>query len=135
MGRDVWPATPVFRIVTRSGDDFFVDVTRTQFTFKNELGRFKPYLSEITRMEPLDQENTTWRILLSGGMVFNAAIADATRVLRAGRLRPNISRERLIRHAKVWPALVPGLLEEGLAALESLVTQSDRARAAGAERG
>lgn len=48
-----------------------------------------------------------WAML--GPDFYPFTIADATRVLRAGRLRPNVSRERLIRHAKVWPALVPGL--------------------------
>jgi hypothetical protein len=48
-----------------------------------------------------------WAML--GPDFYPFTIADATRVLRGGRLRPNIAAARLLRHAKVWPALVPGL--------------------------
>jgi hypothetical protein len=75
-GHAVWPDRPVFRILTRSGDDFFVDVTRTQMTFRNELGIFSPFLSEVTQLEPLDKEKKNWQIFLRGGMVFRAEIAQ-----------------------------------------------------------
>lgn len=64
----VWPEQPVFRIVTNQGDDFFVDVTKTQMIFSNEMGSFAPFLSEIMQLEK--KENNVWRIFLDNGSVF-----------------------------------------------------------------
>jgi small nuclear ribonucleoprotein (snRNP)-like protein len=73
-GAQIWPDGPVFRIRTTSGDDFFVDVTRTRIGFENELGCFEPYLSEITHILPRDPAKTSWEIHLSQGMIFNGRI-------------------------------------------------------------
>ncbi len=66
-GDEIWPEESVFRIRTKDGDDFFVDVSRTQLEFSNELGTFKPYLEEIERIDPLDEAKRSWRMTLENG--------------------------------------------------------------------
>ncbi len=73
-GAAVWPTQAVFRIQTQQGDDFFVDVTKTQMKFGNEMGSFSPFLSEIRQLSPVDIEKKQWRIQLENGTVFIAAL-------------------------------------------------------------
>lgn len=71
----VWPSDPVFRIITHKGDDFFVDVTKTQMIFANEMGTFAPFLSEVVQLQ---QNDDNWRIHLQNGSVFLAKLQQDT---------------------------------------------------------
>jgi hypothetical protein len=71
-GQAVWSQQAVFRIQTKYGDDFFVDVTRNRLAFQTEFGEIRPFLSEINSMEPLDKNNKKWRVHLSNGTVLMA---------------------------------------------------------------
>ncbi|MBI4613488.1 MAG: hypothetical protein HY720_07760 [Planctomycetes bacterium] len=66
-GEEIWPEESVFRIKTKDGDDFFVDVTRTRLEFESDLGTFRPYLEEIEKLDPLDDQKKKWRVTLSTG--------------------------------------------------------------------
>lgn len=81
-GAAIWADDAVFRVVTRDGDDFFVDVTRTRLAFTSDLGEFDPYLAEIDRLEPLDAKKTQWRITLGTGTVFNGTLRQTQLDLR-----------------------------------------------------
>lgn len=82
QGKDIWPNQAVFRIVTRYGDDFFVNVTLTQMTFSNEMGTFSPFLSEIRQLEPMDEQNQQWKIHLENQSIFIAKLEQDTLDLR-----------------------------------------------------
>jgi hypothetical protein len=71
-GAAVWPENAVFRIQTKGGDDFFVDVTKNRLSFQTEFGEIRPFLSEIRSMQPLDKKNEKWRIYLSNGSLLEA---------------------------------------------------------------
>ncbi|WP_372369388.1 hypothetical protein [Candidatus Uabimicrobium sp. HlEnr_7] len=71
QSKEVWPTQAVFRILTHEGDDFFVDVTKTQMIFANEMGTFVPFLSEVSQLQKSDNN---WRIYLQNGSVFIAKL-------------------------------------------------------------
>ncbi|MHC4778875.1 MAG: hypothetical protein ACYTFG_09905 [Planctomycetota bacterium] len=81
-GEAEWSDDPMFRVLTKTGDDFFVDLTKTQIVFSNELGRFDPFLKEIENLKPLDTEKKKWEVRLEAGTVFNAEIAQDALELR-----------------------------------------------------
>lgn len=62
-GRDV------FRVVTKAGDDFFVDLTRTRLAFASDLGKFSPFLHEIASLERMGDDAAKWRVRLTTGTV------------------------------------------------------------------
>ena len=82
FGEAVWDERPVFRILTRSGDDFFVDVTKTQVLFSTELGTFQPFLSEVENLVALDRKKNKWRVHFENGTVFHATIGQENLDLR-----------------------------------------------------
>lgn len=71
-GQPVWSNNAVFRVQTRRGDDFFVDVNKTQLPFVTEFGEIKPFLHEVHKLEPLDRKNRKWRIHLTNGTLVKA---------------------------------------------------------------
>ena len=81
-GDPIWSDGAVFRVVTRQGDDFFVDVTRTRLPFTSDLGEFDPFLQEIDQLQPLDETKERWRISLGSGTVFNGALRQKRLDLR-----------------------------------------------------
>jgi hypothetical protein len=77
-GEAVWPDGPVFRVVTGSGDDFFVDVTKTRVAFANDLGKFEPFLEEVHHLEPADAKRETWHVWFGTGTQLVAGAAQKT---------------------------------------------------------
>ncbi|MCU0723590.1 MAG: hypothetical protein MUC63_08245 [Planctomycetes bacterium] len=78
QGEAVWPDGPVFRVVTGTGDDFFVDVTKTRIAFANDLGRFEPFLEEIQHVEPADPGRKSWHVWFDTGTRLVAGAAQKT---------------------------------------------------------
>lgn len=115
-GEAVWSRDPVFRIVTRHGDDFFVDVTRTRMKLGNEMGNFAPFLSEVARLQPQDAEKKQWRVQLGTGTVFLAALQQEQLDLRLAmgpeRLKlPLEAVKQMDRQSLTTPPQQIGLLE------------------------
>lgn len=75
QGDPVWQQE-VHRVRTKSGDDFFVDASKTQIRFKSEFADLQPYLTEINYLKPIDKEKKKWRIHFINGTVINAAMED-----------------------------------------------------------
>ena len=76
-GDPVWSDKPLYRVVTRSGDDFFVEADSSQIHFTSELGSFSPYLAEISSLVQLDGEENKWQVQLKNGSRLNAEIRDS----------------------------------------------------------
>ncbi|GEM_PF-1609798 len=75
-GDDVWSDEPVFRVITASGDDFFVDVTKTQVSLETDIFSVRPFLSEIRHLQPRKKEEGVWRVHLENGSLLNARMAQ-----------------------------------------------------------
>jgi len=73
-GAPVWSEEPVFRIQTRAGDDFFVDISRNTLPLQTEFAPINPLLSEIRGLQPRDEQNQNWRLTLNSGTSLNATI-------------------------------------------------------------
>ena len=65
---------PLYRVVTSSGDDFFVDASVSKIHFKGELGSFSPFLAEIARLERANGDDNEWSIQLKNGTTLHAGI-------------------------------------------------------------
>ena len=65
---------PLYRVLTRSGDDFFVDASVSKIHFKGELGSFSPFLAEIARLERTNGDDNEWQIKLKNGTTLHAGI-------------------------------------------------------------
>jgi hypothetical protein len=65
---------PLYRVLTRSGDDFFVDASVSKIHFKGELGVFSPFLAEIAGLERNDGDDNQWQIRLKNGTTLHAGI-------------------------------------------------------------
>jgi hypothetical protein len=65
---------PLYRVLTRSGDDFFVDASASKIHFKGELGSFSPFLAEIAGLERNKGDDNQWRIRLQNGTTLHAGI-------------------------------------------------------------
>ena len=76
-GDPVWSDKPLYRVVTRSGDDFFVEADSSQIHFTSELGSFSPYLAEISSLVQLDGEENKWQVQLKNGSRLNAEIKNS----------------------------------------------------------
>jgi hypothetical protein len=72
-----WPGGPVYRMRTRTGDDFLVDPTRTRLQMKNDLGAFAPLLSECRYVAPVGDPVGPWRVELQTGTVLIGKLEDA----------------------------------------------------------
>ncbi len=73
-GEPAWNDKPLYRVLTRSGDDFFVDASESRVHFHGELGAFSPFLSEIAKLERHDPDQNVWRIQLKNGTCIHAGI-------------------------------------------------------------
>ena len=78
QGLAQWPDGPVFRVVTGTGDDFYVDVTRSRIAFANDLGKFEPFLEEIQHIEPADGARESWHVWFNTGTQLKAGAAQKT---------------------------------------------------------
>lgn len=65
---------PLYRVLTRSGDDFFVDASASKIHFKGELGSFSPFLEEIAGLERNNGDDNEWSIRLKNGTTLHAGI-------------------------------------------------------------
>ncbi len=66
----------LYRVLTQSGDDFFVDADKSRIAFEGELASFNPYLSEIRSMVRLSPNENHWQVILEGGTQLHAKIKD-----------------------------------------------------------
>ncbi len=65
---------PLYRVLTSSGDDFFVDASASKIHFKGELGEFSPFLEEIAGLERNNGDDNEWQIRLKNGTTLHAGI-------------------------------------------------------------
>lgn len=75
-GHPVWPRDVTFRVQTRFGDDFFVDLRRTRIRFSTEFGELAPPVREIQRLETLDRQEGRFRLTLVNGSRLHGRILD-----------------------------------------------------------
>jgi hypothetical protein len=69
QGGELWPDAAVYRVRTTTGDDFLVDADESRIAIENDLGKFRPYLSECRTVRPVDDPDGDWRIELETGTV------------------------------------------------------------------
>jgi len=73
-GEAEYTEKPLYRVLTSSGDDFFVDASASKIHFKGELGEFSPFLEEIASLERGDGDDNEWSIRLKNGTTLHAGI-------------------------------------------------------------
>lgn len=73
-GQPVYTDRPLYRVLTRSGDDFFVDAGTSRIHFDGELGSFSPFLAEIASLEKLDSDDNLWSVRLKNGTRLHSRI-------------------------------------------------------------
>jgi hypothetical protein len=73
-GQPVGLERPAFRVLTHSGDDFYVDAEQSRVKLKSEMGTLEPFLAEIVSLERRAPGKNDWRLVLKNGCVLHAAV-------------------------------------------------------------
>ncbi|HOX42166.1 MAG TPA: hypothetical protein PK668_01150 [Myxococcota bacterium] len=89
-GQAVGLERPAFRVLTHSGDDFYVDAEQSRVRLKGEMGTLEPFLAEIVSLERRSPGKNDWRLVLKNGCVLHAAVEPD-----GVDLRPMLGPERI----------------------------------------
>jgi hypothetical protein len=91
LGQPVFHEKPVFRVLTHSGDDFYVDAEKSRVRLTTEMGELNPFLAEIQGLTRRSQDENEWLVVLKTGTRIHAQMQP-----EGLDLKPALGPERIL---------------------------------------